>query len=135
VIRRKRRRYTAQGTPLNAASEPNGLWCADCKGEFQLGNRQYCYPLTISDYQSRYLLACERVTSTKADFAFSVFESVFKEFGLPCAIRTDNGAPSASSHAMFGLSKLSVWWLRLGIRLERIRPGCPQQNGRHERMH
>jgi putative transposase len=135
VTRRKRRRYKAEGTPLNDAAEPNGLWCADYKGEFQLGNRHYCYPLTISDYRSRYLLACEGVTSTKADFAFSVFESVFKEFGLPRAIRTDNGTPFASSHAMFGLSKLSVWWLRLGIRLERIRPGCPQQNGRHERMH
>ena len=135
VTRRKRRRYKAEGTPLNAAREPNGLWCADYKGEFLLGNRQYCYPLTISDYRSRYLLACEGGTSTKADFAFSVFESVFKEFGLPDAIRTDNGTPFASSHAMFGLSKLSVWWLRLGIRLERIRPGCPQQNGRHERMH
>lgn len=135
VIRRKRRRYKAEGTPLSAATEPNGLWCADYKGEFQLGNRQYCYPLTISDYRSRYLLACEGVISTKTDFAFSVFESVFKEFGLPRAIRTDNGTPFASSHAMFGLSKLSVWWLRLGIRLERIRPGCPQQNGRHERIH
>lgn len=135
VSRRKRRRYKAEGTPLNVTTEPNGLWCADYKGEFQLGNRQYCYPLTISDYRSRYLLACEGVTSTKADFAFSVFESVFREFGLPRAIRTDNGTPFASSHAMFGLSKLSVWWLRLGIRLERIRPGCPQQNGRHERMH
>ena len=135
VTRRKRRRYKAEGTPLNAAKEPNGLWCADYKGEFLLGNRQYCYPLTISDYRSRYLLACEGGVSTKADFAFSVFESVFKEFGLPAAIRTDNGTPFASSHAMFGLSKLSVWWLRLGIRLERIRPGCPQQNGRHERMH
>ena len=135
VTRRKRRRYKAEGTPLNGAAEPNGLWCADYKGEFQLGNRHYCYPLTISDYRSRYLLACEGVTSTKTDFAFSVFESVFKEFGLPRAIRTDNGTPFASSHAMFGLSKLSVWWLRLGIRLERIRPGCPQQNGRHERMH
>jgi transposase InsO family protein len=135
VTRRKRRRYKAEGTPLNAATEPNGLWCADYKGEFQLGNRQYCYPLTISDYRSRYLLACEGVVSTKTDFAISVFESVFKEFGLPRAIRTDNGTPFARSHAMFGLSKLSVWWLRLGIRLERIRPGCPQQNGRHERMH
>jgi transposase InsO family protein len=121
--------------PLNVAIEPNGLWCADYKGEFHLGNRQYCYPLTISDYRSRYLLACEGVTSTKTDFAFSVFESVFKEFRLPRAIRTDNGTPFASSHAMFGLSKLTVWLLRLGIRLERIRPGCPQQSGRHERMH
>jgi len=135
VKRRKRRRYKAEGTPLSAAMEPNGLWCADYKGEFKLGNKQYCYPLTITDYRSRYLLACEGITSTKADFAFSVFERVFKEFGLPRAIRTDNGTPFASSQALFGLSKLAVWWLRLGIAIERIKPGNPQQNGRHERMH
>ena len=135
VIRRKRRRYKAEGTPLNAAAEPNGLWCADYKGEFKLGNKQYCYPLTISDYRSRYLLACEGMASTKADFALAVFERTFKEFGLPRAIRTDNGIPFASPNALFGLSKLSVWWLKLGIHIERIKPGHPQQNGRHERMH
>jgi putative transposase len=135
VRRRKRRRYKAQGTPLRGSQQPNGLWCADYKGEFRLGNRQYCYPLTISDYRSRYLLACEGLSSTQSDFAFSVFERVFKEFGLPDAIRTDNGVPFASSQALFGLSRLSVWWLRLGIRLERIEPGHPQQNGRHERLH
>ena len=135
VKRRKRRRYKAEGTPLNAASEPNGLWCADYKGEFKLGNKQYCYPLTITDYRSRYLLACEGMASTKADFAFAIFERAFKEFGLPRAIRTDNGVPFASPNALFGLSKLSVWWLRLGIDIERIKPGHPQQNGRHERMH
>jgi len=135
VTRKKRRRYKAQGTPLGSASEVNALWCADYKGEFRLGNRQYCYPLTITDYRSRYLLSCEGISSTKADFAFAVFERTFKEFGLPTAIRTDNGTPFASANALFGLSKLSVWWLRLGIRVERIKPGCPQQNGRHERMH
>ena len=135
VKRRKRRRYKAEGTPLHDSSEPNGLWCADYKGEFRLGDKRYCYPLTISDYRSRYMLACEGMTSTKADFAFAVFERVFREFGLPRAIRTDNGTPFASSHALFGLSKLSVWWLRLGIAIERIKPGNPQQNGRHERMH
>ena len=135
VKRRKRKRYKAQGTPLIASHQPNGLWCADYKGEFKLGNKQYCYPLTISDYRSRYLLACEGLTSTKSDFAFSVFERTFKDFGLPAAIRTDNGLPFASGNALFGLSKLSVWWLRLGINLQRIKPGNPQQNGRHERMH
>ena len=135
VTRKKRRRYKAQGTPLGSASEVNALWCADYKGEFRLGNRQYCYPLTVTDYRSRYLLSCEGISSTKADFAFAVFERTFKEFGLPTAIRTDNGTPFASANALFGLSKLSVWWLRLGIRIERIKPGCPQQNGRHERMH
>jgi putative transposase len=135
VRRRKRRRYKARGTELHDAHEPNGLWCADYKGEFKLGDRKYCYPLTISDYRSRYLLACEGMTCTKSDFAFAAFERVFKEFGLPGAIRTDNGVPFASPQALFGLSKLSVWWLRLGIRIERIKPGHPQQNGRHERMH
>ncbi len=135
VRRRKRRRYKAEGTALSAAHEPNGLWCADYKGEFMLGNRQYCYPLTISDYRSRYLLACEGMTSTRSDFAFAAFERVFKDFGLPRAIRTDNGTPFAGPNALFGLSKLSVWWLRLGIQIQRIKPGNPQQNGRHERMH
>lgn len=135
VQRRRRRRHRAEGTALSSTVQPNGLWCADYKGEFRLGNRQYCYPLTITDYSTRYLLACEGVQSTKSDFAFAVFERAFKEFGLPAAIRTDNGVPFASSHALFGLSKLSVWWLRLGIAIERIKPGHPQQNGRHERMH
>jgi len=135
VKRRRRRRYKARGTDLSDARTPNGLWCADYKGQFLLGNHQYCYPLTITDYRSRYLLACESLDSTKSAGAFPVFERVFREFGLPAAIRTDNGVPFASAHALFGLSKLSVWWLRLGIGIERIKPGNPQQNGRHERMH
>lgn len=135
VKRRKSRRHRVQGTALNDARQPNALWCADYKGEFLLGNKQYCYPLTISDYHSRYLLACEGLESTKAVTAFAVFESVFKEYGLPDAIRTDNGIPFSSPNALYGLSRLSVWWLRLGISIERIKPGHPQQNGRHERMH
>lgn len=135
VKRRKKRRYRAQGTPLKAAASPNGLWCADYKGEFKLGNRQYCYPLTITDYHSRYLLACEGLDSTKSAFAFTVFERVFKDYGIPDAIRTDNGIPFASPNALFGLSRLSIWWLRLGIQIQRIQPGHPEQNGRHERMH
>jgi putative transposase len=135
VERRKRRRYKAEGTTLNQAHQPNGLWCADYKGEFMLGNKRYCYPLTITDYHSRYLLACEGLETTKEPFAFSVFERVFKEYGLPGAIRTDNGLPFSSPVALYGLSKLSVWWLRLGIDIERIKPGHPEQNGRHERMH
>jgi putative transposase len=135
VKRRKRRRYKARGTEIVGARSPNGLWCADYKGEFQLGNRQYCYPLTISDYRSRYLLACEALESTKSDFAFSVFERAFRDYGLPAAIRTDNGTPFAAPCALFGLSRLSVWWLRLGIQIQRIKPGNPQQNGRHERIH
>jgi len=135
VKRRKRRRYKAEGTPLSHTHSPNGLWCADYKGEFMLGNRKYCYPLTITDYHSRFLLACEGLDSTKSPFAFAVFERAFKEYGVPEAIRTDNGVPFASANALFGLSRLSVWWLRLGIRIERIAPGHPEQNGRHERMH
>ena len=135
VKRRKRRRYKAQGTDLRDARSPNELWCSDYKGQFRLGNRKYCYPLTITDYRSRYLLACEGLESTKENGTFAVFERVFREFGLPTAIRTDNGAPFSSPHALFGLSRLSVWWLRLGIAIERIKPGHPQQNGRHERMH
>ncbi len=135
VKRRKRKRYKARGTHLSEASAPNALWCADFKGHFRLGNRKYCYPLTITDQRSRYLLACEGLESTKEPTAFEVFERTFKEFGLPTAIRTDNGVPFASPHALFGLSRLSLWWLRLGISIERIKPGHPQQNGRHERMH
>jgi putative transposase len=135
VKRRRRRRHKAQGTDLSQPAAPNALWCADYKGEFQLGNHRYCYPLTISDYSSRYLLACEGMESTKSTFAFAVFERAFKEHGLPDAIRTDNGVPFASPNALFGLSRLSVWWLRLGINIERIKPGHPEQNGRHERMH
>ena len=100
-----------------------------------LADRRYCYPLTISDYASRYLIACEALHTTKERYAFTAFEKAFKEFGLPRAIRTDNGVPFASPNALFNLSRLSVWWLRLGIEIERIKPGNPQQNGRHERMH
>jgi putative transposase len=135
VSRGRQRRYRAQGTPLSKPLHPNDLWCADYKGEFMLADRRYCYPLTISDFASRYLLSCEALSSTKEIYAFTVFERVFKEFGLPKAIRTDNGVPFASPHALFGLSKLAVWWLRLGIHIERIKPGHPEQNGRHERIH
>lgn len=135
VKRQKRNRFKAQGTPLYTAENPNDLWCADYKGEFMLTNRRYCYPLTITDYSSRYLLACEALENNRETYAFHVFERVFKERGLPKTIRTDNGVPFSSPCALFGLSKLSVWWLRLGITIERIKPGHPQQNGRHERMH
>ncbi|WP_292425847.1 integrase core domain-containing protein [Mesorhizobium sp.] len=135
VKRRKQRRNRAQGTALSHSGQPNDLWCADYKGEFMLADKRYCYPLTISDFASRYLLACEALHTTKEAYAFTVFENAFKEFGLPGAIRTDNGVPFASPNALFNLSRLSVWWLRLGIAIERIKPGNPQQNGRHERMH
>jgi putative transposase len=135
VQRRRRRRHTPGATVLSRPTEPNALWCADYKGEFMLGNRRYCYPLTITDFASRYLLTCEALLTTQEKFAFTVFERTFKEFGLPGVIRTDNGVPFASAQAIYGLSKLSVWWLRLGIQIERSKPGHPQDNGRHERMH
>jgi transposase InsO family protein len=135
VKRKGRTRPRAQGTPLSAGAAPNDLWCADFKGEFRLGNRQYCYPLTVTDQVSRYLLLCEALQSTREDTAFTAFERLFRERGLPTAIRSDNGVPFASPNALFNLSRLSVWWLRLGIAIERIKPGRPQQNGRHERMH
>ena len=137
LVKRRRRRRGGEPatTPLTRPTEPNALWCADYKGEFMLGNRRYCYPLTITDFASRYLLTCEALSTTQERFAFTVFDRTFRECGLPAAIRTDNGVPFASPTALYRLSKLAVWWLRLGIRIERIAPGHPQQNGRHERMH
>jgi putative transposase len=132
---RRRRRPRLTGTSLTQPLAPNALWSADYKGEFLLGNQRYCYPLTITDFASRFLIACEALSTTKERYAFPVFERAFQEFGLPEAIRTDNGLPFASAQGLYGLSKLSVWWLRLGIRLERITPGHPEQNGRHERFH
>lgn len=133
ALRRPRQR--ARGTALSNGTAPNELWCADFKGEFKLGNGRYCYPLTVTDYASRYLLLCEALESVREDTAITAFEQLFRERGLPKAIRSDNGVPFASPNALFNLSKLSVWWLRLGVDIERIRPGHPQQNGRHERMH
>jgi transposase InsO family protein len=133
AIRRPRQR--ARGTPLSPGLAPNDLWCVDFKGEFKLGSGHYCYPLTATDHASRFLLLCEALESTREDTAITAFEQLFLERGLPAAIRSDNGVPFASPNALFNLSKLSVWWLRLGIDIERIKPGHPQQNGRHERMH
>jgi putative transposase len=135
VSKERKRRYKANGTELSKPDQPNDLWCADYKGEFMLADRRYCYPLTVTDFASRYLLRCEALATTREKFAFTVFERAFREFGLPKAIRTDNGVPFAAPNGLFGLSKLSVWWLRLGIGIERIKPGHPEQNGRHERMH
>src|SRR5712671_3847232 len=129
VERRGRVRRRAQGTALSVGQRPNELWCTDYKGEFLLGNRQYCYPLTVTDHASRFLLTCEALSSTREDYAFTVFERLFKERGLPANCHSDNGVPSGSAHALFNLSKLAVWWLRLGIGIERIKPGHPQQNG------
>ena len=135
-----RARHRATGTALSAGAAPNDLWCADCKGEFKLGNGRYCYPLTVTDHAARFLLLCEAFESTREDPVVTAFEQLFRERGLPQAIRSDHGVPFASPNALFNLSKLSVWWLRLGIAIERIKPGHPQQNGKkgaggHERMH
>src|SRR5919109_210883 len=127
--------HRARGTPLSQGTLANDLWCADFKGEFKLGNGRYCYPLTVTDHASRFLLLCEALESVREELAFTAFRQLFVERGLPAAIRSDNGVPFASPNALFNLSKLSVWWLRLGIEIERIKPGQPQQNGRHERMH
>jgi putative transposase len=136
LVEKRRRRG---GTPPWAGGrveprEPNELWCADYKGQFRLGNRQYCYPLTITDRFSRFLLGCEALESIETSSAKATFEAVFREHGLPRCIRTDNGAPFAS-RGLHGLTRLSAWWLRLGIRHERIEPAHPEQNGQHERMH
>jgi transposase InsO family protein len=135
VTRARRSRTRAEGTPLSPGLNPNALWCTDYKGEFMLADKRYCYPLTVTDHASRYLLLCEALESNQEKPAITAFERLFKERGLPQAIRSDNGVPFASPNGLFHLSKLSVWWLRLGISIERIRPGHPQQNGRHERMH
>jgi transposase InsO family protein len=135
VKRARTRRNKAMGTPLSDVAEPNQLWCADFKGEFKLGDGSYCYPLTVTDQASRAILMCEALQSTREDTAFTAFLRLFEEKGLPDAIRTDNGLPFASPNGLYNLSRLSVWWLRLGIAIERIRPGKPTQNGRHERMH
>lgn len=135
VKRRKRRLYKAKGTGLSTPTQANDLWCTDYKGEFMLGDRRYCYPLTVTDFHSRYLICCEAMESTREQMAITAFERLFRDYGLPRAIRSDNGVPFSNANALHGLSKLSVYWLRLGIELERIAPGNPQQNGRHERMH
>jgi transposase InsO family protein len=135
VKRARERRNRAQGTPLSHPVRPNDLWCTDFKGEFKLGNGRYCYPLTVTDQASRYLLACEAFDSTREGPVFEAFLRLFRQCGLPQAIRSDNGSPFASPNGLYNLSRLSVWWLRLGIAIERIRPGHPQENGCHERMH
>ena len=132
--RRTRRRTPPYTEPLAHATAPNQVWCADFKGWFYCGDGQRCDPFTVTDAYSRYLLRCRATEKTDGPHVRAVMEAVFREYGLPVAMRTDNGSPFAS-RAPGGLSRLSMWWLQLGIRHERIEPGCPQQNGRHERMH
>jgi transposase InsO family protein len=134
VGRRKRRRTAPYSQPLAHADGPNRLWCADFKGWFRTQDGERIDPLTITDAHSRFLLRCQAVDKTDTARVRAIFEAAFREYGLPQAIRTDNGAPFAST-AMAGLSRLAVWWIKLGIVPERIEAGHPEQNGRHERMH
>ena len=122
------------GKPFTPMDEPNAVWTVDFKGQFKMRNGRYCYPLTIQDGFSRFLLECQGLNSTSIELAKPVFVRVFQEFGLPTVIRSDNGTPFASI-GLARLSRLSAWWIRLGIWPETIEPGKPQQNGRHERMH
>jgi transposase InsO family protein len=131
---RARLRTAPSRAPLEGATHANATWCADFKGHFPLGDGARCHPLTITDAFSRYLIRCEALEKPRFEPVCEHFERAFTEFGLPDRIRTDNGPPFASG-AVGGLSKLSVWWIRLGIVPERIEPGHPEQNGRHERMH
>ena len=132
---RKRRRRTPPYTqPFAKCTAPNQVWCIDFKGHFRTGDASVCYPLTLTDAFSRYLLRCFIVDQPDSADTRRVLESAFREYGLPEAIRSDNGPPFAST-GLGGLTELSAWLIRLGIRVERIEPGKPQQNGRHERMH
>jgi transposase InsO family protein len=133
---RKRRRRALPSNPggLRAAVAPNEVWCIDFKGWFRTGDGARCDPLTVTDAFSRYLLCSQVVSAPDTESCRSELERVFREYGLPWVLRSDNGAPFASL-GVGGLSRLSVWWVKLGILPERIEPGKPQQNGRHERMH
>ena len=134
VARSRRPRHCATPTALRPAAAPNDVWCIDYKGQFRLGDGSYCYPLTLTDQFSRFILCCEGMGAIADAAAREHCLEVFATYGLPTAIRSDNGIPFAS-RGLAGLTKLSVFWLRLGIELERTRPAHPQDNGRHERMH
>jgi transposase InsO family protein len=129
-----RKRFTPRPTGLREVTAPNQVWCIDYKGQFRLGDGTYCYPLTITDQFSRYLLCCEGMGAISEDAARDACEGVFREYGLPDAMRSDNGVPFACT-GLAGLTKLSVYWMRLVVEHERIRPASPQENGQHERMH
>lgn len=132
--RRRRVAHPHPGMVPVQTAAPNDLWTADFKGHFRTGDGIYCYPLTIADLHSRYLLACQSLRSTTGHGVRQVFARAFADYGVPRAIRTDNGVPFATV-GLHGLSQLNVWWMRLGIQHQRILPAHPQQNGAHERMH
>lgn len=132
--RARRRKPVHPGrVPLTTAA-PCDVWCADFKGQFLLGDGAYCYPLAVTDAHTRFVLRCDALPSTKQEGVLPRFEALFREHGLPGAVRTDNGNPFATQ-AIAGLSALNVWWIKLGVGHQRIEPGRPEQNGRHERMH
>ena len=133
--RRSRSRKALQRSPLTQASAPNDVWTCDFKGQFRVGDGQLCYPLTVIDGFSRYVLGIQGLDSVSECHSWPVFERLFRTYGLPRVIRSDNGSPFASTRSLAGLSHLSVRWIKLGIEPERIQPGRPQQNGSHERMH
>lgn len=128
-------RWAPLDQPLTRAEAPNDVWTTDFKGEFRVGTGDYCYPLTVLDATSRFLVGCTGLDSPASARTQHVFTRLFRTYGLPRVIRSDNGVPFASPVALSRLSTLAVWWIRLGIRPERIAPGAPQQNGAHERMH
>lgn len=132
--RHRRRRWKHPGAAPVTTTAPNQIWTVDFKGQFLMRNGIYCYPLTIVDHFSRYLLCCHGLLDVRTEGVKSQFRRLFREHGLPAAIRSDNGSPFAST-GIHGLSSLNVWWLQLGITHQRITPGSPQQNGAHERMH
>jgi putative transposase len=132
--RKKRRMHQPLPTTLREATAPNDVWCIDYKGQFRLGDGTYCYPLTVTDQFSRYILGCEGMAAVSDAQAREACEEIFRTYGLPIVMRSDNGVPFSST-GLGGLTKLSVLWLRLGIVPERIRPAHPEENGRHERMH
>jgi transposase InsO family protein len=132
--RRRRRRHTPAPTGNREVSAPNEVWCIDYKGQFRLGDGSYCYPLTITDKFSRFIIGCEGMGAISDEAAREVCEEIFRTHGVPTVMHSDNGVPFACT-GLAGLTKLSAYWLRLGIKLERSRPAHPQDNGRHERMH
>jgi transposase InsO family protein len=132
--RRRRARQTVWSRPSTVADAPNRVWTTDFKGEYRLRNGRMCYPLTLMDSYSRYLLVCEGLGGTSSEAVRRQFDQAFRTYGLPDVIQSDNGSPFASV-ALQGLSRLAVGWIKLGIRLERSRPAHPQDNPRHERMH
>jgi putative transposase len=134
-VRRRDAHHATLHTPRARAEAPNAVWTADFKGHFRLGDSTYCYPLTVMDLHSRYVLSCRALPSTAVHATHAVFRQLFRTYGLPTVIRTDNGVPFAQANALGRLGSLAWWWIRLGIRPEHITPAAPQENGAHERFH